>query len=445
VQHGRPSGIRDAPVDEAMPWPAPPPGWTFDAHLALGGSARVFAARPTSGGKPAVVKLARWADPDIRERFAIEAEALAAVKPPWVPALLESGTIAGHPYLALERVTGESVAAWMARQQDKGGMGEILALLDRLAAALEVVHARGYVHRDIKPENLVIGGPGIRVLDFGLARRLDGKRASPTADGAMIGTPFYLAPEQLRAGGAIDARADVYAFGTVAFELVTGRPPFVGDRAAISYGHALCKPPRARELRPVPAELDELIAACMAKSPEQRPASAAAVRAWLTRAVASASTLVGVPPAGPAPGERGGVALVWLAGCDPIEVVRGVEELQGLVVRRRGAALLAAFTWLDHDAPLAAAVAAGNALVAGGGRAAIHHATALVRRAAGGRVAVYGEDVETPERWLPGVAWSGVVLSSAAVGELASGTVAAPDVPGFFRARALRAAVTQSI
>jgi serine/threonine protein kinase len=293
--HGRPSRVDAVAVLD--PWPAPPPGWLFDEHLATGGSAHVFAAHRVADGMSAVVKWGHLRGRDARERFAIEAEALATLASPWVPALYDHGvTDAGAPFIAMERVFGETLAAWMAREQDGGSLGDVIAVLDRLACALAGIHARGIVHRDIKPENIVLDGPMVRVLDFGLARRLEAT-FGPTQDGSMVGTPFYLAPEQVRSDGPIDARADLYAFGTVAFEMLTGRPPFVGNRAAIQYGHTLGKTPRVREERAsIPVNLDALIAACMAKSPADRPPSADAVRAGL-HSVVQATTLVGVPSA----------------------------------------------------------------------------------------------------------------------------------------------------
>jgi len=283
----------------------------------------------------------------------------------------------------MELLAGETLAAWMARSGERGGLGEILAVLDQLAAGLGAIHAAGIVHRDLKPENVVIGPRGVRLIDFGLARQPE--VGGLTQIGAVVGTVHYLAPEQVR-GEAVDHRADLYSFGVVGFEMLCGRPPFVGERRAIEYQHTLCRPPAVREWRSVPEDLDALIAACLAKQPEARPQTAADVRAWLARAASGASTARGVSPG--ALGVRGRIALLWASGADPVAVVRAVGDVSGLVVRQRGDGVLAAFTGLDHDAPLPAALAAAQALAGQRGRSVIHLGTGLLRRSAQGKIAV---------------------------------------------------------
>ncbi|HEX7842917.1 MAG TPA: serine/threonine-protein kinase, partial [Kofleriaceae bacterium] len=260
--HGRSTGI----VAEAVPPPevTPPPGWRIERHLATGGSAHVFVVR-REDGTPAILKWGRWRERDIYLRFELEARVLRTVGAAWTAALIDCGVADGWPYILMELVAGETLAAWMARTGDRGGLGEILAVLDQLAAGLGAIHAAGIVHRDLKPENVVIGPRGVRLIDFGLARQ----PAMPglTQVGAVVGTVHYLAPEQVT-GAAVDHRADLYSFGVVGFEMLCGRPPFVGERRAIEYQHTLCRPPSVHELRAVPDELDQLIAACLAKQPE---------------------------------------------------------------------------------------------------------------------------------------------------------------------------------
>ena len=382
-------------------------------------------------GAPAVLKWGRWRERDIYLRFELEARVLRAVGPAWTAALIDCGVSDGWPYIVMELLAGETLAAWMARSGERGGIGEILALLDQLAAGLGAIHAAGVVHRDLKPENVVIGPRGVRLIDFGLAKQPS--VAGLTQIGAVVGTVHYLAPEQIR-GDPVDHRADIYSFGVVGFEMLCGRPPFVGERRAIEYQHTLCRPPAVREARAVPDELDALIAACLAKQPEARPQTAAELRAWIARAAAGSSTARGVSPG--ALGVRGRIALLWTSGADPLAVVRAVSDVSGLVVRQRGDGVLAVFTGLDHDTPLPAALAAAQALIAERARSVIHLGAGLLRRSAQGKVLAYGDDVERVERWLPAPPFaplaSGILLTAAAA-ELTPDAVPSPDVPGFFR------------
>jgi eukaryotic-like serine/threonine-protein kinase len=413
----------------APPDVTPPRGWRIERHLATGGTAHVFVVRHESGSA-AILKWGRWRERDIYLRFELEAKVLSAVGPAWTAALIDCGVVDGWPYILMELLAGETLAGWMARNTDRGGLGEILALLDQVAAGLAAIHGAGIVHRDLKPENVMIGPRGVRLIDFGLAKQP--AVAGLTQIGAVVGTVHYLAPEQVR-GDAVDLRADIYSFGVVGFEMVCGRPPFTGERRAIEYQHTLCRPPSVREFRAVPDELDDLIAACLAKQPEARPQTALDLRAWIARAVAGASTARGVSPG--ALGVRGRVALLWTSGADPVAVVHAVGEVSGAVVRQRGDGMLAAFTGLDHETPLAAALAAAQALAAERGRSVIHVGSALLRRSPQGRVAAYGDDVEHVERWLPAppYALAGGILLTPAAAELARDAEASPDIPGFFR------------
>ena len=382
-------------------------------------------------GTPAILKWGRWRERDIYLRFELEAEVLRTVGASWTPALYDHGAIDGWPYIVMEYLPGETLAAWMSRSGDRGGIGEIIGLLDQLAAGLAAIHAAGIVHRDLKPENVLLGR-GVRLIDFGLAKQPS--MPGLTQVGAVVGTVHYLAPEQIHGGATVDHRADIYSLGVVAFEMMCGGPPFIGERRSLEYQHSVCRPPSVREWRAVPDELDQLVAACLAKQPEARPQTALEVRARLSRAVAGSATARGVAPR--ALGVRGRVALIWAEGADPVAVVRAVGDVNGLVVRRRGDGVLAVFTGLDHDTPLAAALGAAQALAAEHARIIVHAGTALVRRTAQGKVTAYGDDIEQFERWLPASpgagAGSGILLTAAAA-ELAPDADAAPDAPGFFR------------
>ncbi|MEJ7602758.1 MAG: protein kinase [Kofleriaceae bacterium] len=435
VIHGRPSEIVDvAEGDGAVPVQVPH-GWTLGRQLASGGTAVVFSVQ-RDGAPPAVLKWARWRGPDIAARFELEAEVVRTVGAPTTPAHLEHGTIDGWPYLIMEHVPGETFAAWMARTGDRGSLGEILALLDRLAAALATLHARGFVHRDLKPENILIGPRGVRLLDFGFAKQLGDTRRGLTQIGSVVGTVHYLAPEQLRIGGDVDPRADLYSFGVVAYEAIAGRPPFTGPRRAIEYHHLVGRPPSLGETRPVPAALDELVLACLAKDPAARPQSADELRNRLAKAVAAVGTLRGHGAGDKKSlGATSQVVVIWADGCETVGAVRAVTERGGVIVRRVGDGVVGAFAAIHHDAPLVVALAAAHDLATRGCRIAIHAGSALVRRAASGKVTIYSELVDRATSWLPAAPPDGVVMTAAAAALDPDAVEPARDVPGWFRER----------
>ena len=427
VTHGRPSTL--ATAVEELPEPIAPPGYSIKRLLAIGGSSTVYAV--TSGnGAPAVLKWGRWRDHSIHTRFAREAEILRALGAPLTPTLFLHGGVDAWPHLVMEEVPGETLAQWMARVGGQGAVGEIVAILVRLASALEALHARGIVHRDLKPENVVLGGNDTRLLDFGLASP-DGHVMS----GAVMGTVHYLSPEQLRMGAVIDRRADIDAFGVIAYEMLVGAPPFVGERRALEYQHQIVRPSSLRDLRSIPGEIEDVILACLGKQPEARPQSAAMLSQQLAQASASIQTLKGFgnEPRKIPLGARDTVVLAWIEGGDPIAVSHAVNDVHGILLRSRPGAVLAAFAAQFHDAPVAVAVAACRELAHDRCRVVIHVTNALVRRSAHGKPAFYGPEIEQPASWVPSTLFAGLVLTGAAAALAPSLATAAPDVPGFFR------------
>ncbi len=428
--HGRPTAAIEVPSPESLPTVAAPPGWTLGPLIAHGGTAVVYGVhRP--GEAPAILKSGRWRDNDIHARFAIEADVLRAVGPPTTPAYLAHGAIDRWPYLLMEHVPGETLAAWMGRSGERAGLGLVIAILTRLASALATVHAHAFVHRDLKPENILIGPQGVRLLDFGLAKPLRDARTL-TQLGAIAGTVHYLAPEQLQTGARVDERADIYSFGVIAYEMLAGQPPFIGERRAIEYNHRVSRPPSLRERRPLPPELDELVMACLAKQPEARPQRAEDLAGALSRSVAHIGTLRGVGGER-AVGQASPVVLAWVEGGDPVTVVRAITEVHGLVVRSHGDGILAAFTSLHHDAPLAVALAVCRELTCERCRSVVHASTAMVRRSAQGKTTVYGEDVEQRARWVPSRPYVGLLLTATAAALAPGATRPAPGLPGLSR------------
>jgi serine/threonine protein kinase len=207
-------------------------------------------------------------------RFRREAASARKVSSPSVIRIHDLGEARpGLLYLSMEYFAGRTLAEVIA-QRGIVPIKDVQDMLSQIVTGLEAAHAAGVVHRDLKPSNVLVGERGaVKIIDFGLATT--GMAEGLTATGAILGTPHYMAPEQVR-GKAIDARTDIYALGALTYHLVCGRPPFSGDNPiAIGFAHLSEVPTPPRELRKdVPPGLDAAILAALAKAPDDRPASA---------------------------------------------------------------------------------------------------------------------------------------------------------------------------
>jgi len=239
-----------------------------------GGMGTVYRARDRRTSEIVAVKVLHTTQGDNAERFAREIRVLAGLRHPGIVRSIADGfTRAGAQWLAMEWLEGEPLSKRLARE----GLtpAEAIALARRIAEALGAAHERGVIHRDIKPSNLFLQHGDlerVKVLDFGVARMVDASRSS-TRTGVMIGTPGYMAPEQVRSERELTARADVFAVGCLLFECLTGRPAFAGEHMlAVLAKIILEEAPRVSDHRPeLPAELDALVARTMARRPEDRP------------------------------------------------------------------------------------------------------------------------------------------------------------------------------
>lgn len=269
--------------------------WRTVAPLGAGASGEVVLAESRSIPHVVVVKLlhASIDDPEAQGRFKREATALLRVRHRNVVQVhgIEF-TAAGRPYIVMEHLEGRTLQDHLI-EHDGGGPLPIDEALDLLAQAcfgLHAIHEAGIVHRDVAPKNLHVGADGtLKVLDLGLAKALASESLAAmanTATNTILGTPRYLAPEQARSARDVEPRTDLYAIGCIAYRCLTGRGPFDHARGweEIIAAHVLAppEPPSAHLRSPLPAGLDDVVLRCLAKRPEDRfPSAAALAEAFL--------------------------------------------------------------------------------------------------------------------------------------------------------------------
>ncbi|HET9930527.1 MAG TPA: protein kinase, partial [Polyangiaceae bacterium] len=251
--------------------------------LGVGGIGLVYLCRHEALEKPVALKVLRpeyVLHEDLNARFLNEARAASAIKSPRIVDTLDVGTLPnGAPYFVMEYVDGETLASLLDREGHVE-LSTALAIARQLAEGLDAAHAAGVVHRDLKPENVFLAhtpeGLSAKIFDFGIAK-VARARKRLTYAGAVFGTPHYMSPEQAR-GEEVDARSDLYALGVMLFEMVTGRVPFDGeDPLAVMSQHVDRVPPLMSNITgtPLNADLEAIVARCLAKDPRHRYSSGA--------------------------------------------------------------------------------------------------------------------------------------------------------------------------
>ncbi len=277
--------------------------------LGQGGFATVYRAWDPALGREVALKalLPHLAgDPGMRERFLAEGRALAGLRHPNIVTVFDVGEAEGRPFFAMELIEGPTAAQWLS-----GGRvspAQALPLLRGLASALDYLHAAGLIHRDIKPANVMLDASGrVVLMDFGIARSLD--RTQLTATGASLGTPQYMAPEQVR-GEPAGPAADIYALGVLTFQLLAGRAPFVGDTAYVLHAQAYEPPPPLQLLAPgLPEHVYAAIAGALQKDPRRRPQQAGAFVQML-----EGTRTIPMPPPIEPPSNGARRTLLWVGG-----------------------------------------------------------------------------------------------------------------------------------
>ena len=247
---------------------------------------RVFVATDTALSRKVVVKVL---PPDLaagvnRDRFRREIQLAAQLQHPHIVPLLSAGEHGELLYYTMPFIEGESLRARLQRKAPLN-VREVMRMLHDVVDALDYAHERGVVHRDIKPGNILTQGQHALVTDFGVAKALSAALpvSGMTSSGMAIGTPAYMAPEQLAADPAADQRVDIYAVGLLAYELLSGESPFVGPSPTATMAAQLTRDPEPLDAvrTDVPPALSAVIMRCLAKAPEDRPQTASVLLAEL--------------------------------------------------------------------------------------------------------------------------------------------------------------------
>jgi Protein kinase domain len=285
-------------------------GYRIEARAGQGGMGVVYRAHDQRLKRAVALKLIApdlALDERFRERFARESELAMALEHPHVVPIHDAGEFDGQLYLVMRFVEGTDLRS-LLREEGALEPRRALAIVSQIANALDAAHAKGLVHRDVKPSNVLLDqSEHVYLADFGLTRRVADDGAQFTG-ARSLGTPAYLAPEQIE-GGPVDGRADVYSLGCMLYECLTGEPPFVGpSRLAVAWAHLEEEPPRISERdRKLPEALDDVIGKALAKKPEDRyencrglvaEAEAAlglgSTHPWRRRAIALAAVMIAV-------------------------------------------------------------------------------------------------------------------------------------------------------
>jgi len=277
---------------------APPPvqlprvgRFQVESELGRGSMGVVYKGTHPSLNIPVAIKVVtdHSGNPALRQRFEREAASIATLNHPGIVRLYDFDHDRDQLFMVMEYVQGRGLDSWI-REMGPFRLELALDVFQQVLAAVQAAHEHGVVHRDLKPANILISAQGkVKVLDFGVAKLLD-ESPELTAEGFTVGTPQYMAPEQLR-GDPVDARADVYSLGCVLYEMLHGEPPFVGATSAIMHAHVFEPVPDSDR---IPEALMSVIRKAMAKRPEDRYLTCAEM-AGAIRTLARSGRLV-VPP-----------------------------------------------------------------------------------------------------------------------------------------------------
>ena len=322
--------------------------YQIESPLGAGGMGEVYKATDTRLDRTVAIKVLPEhvaADPDLKQRFEREAKTVAALSHPHICPVFDVGEQDGVNYLVMEYLDGET----LQQRLEKGALplDQALTIAIEIADALDKAHRQGIVHRDLKPGNIMLTKAGAKLLDFGLAKlkpveqsgglsALPTQPADLTQEGSILGTFQYMAPEQLE-GQEADARTDIFAFGAVVYEMVTGKKAFEGKSQASLIAAILDRdpPPMSKAQTVSPQALDRAVMKCLSKEPDGRWQSASDLRdelAWIAE-----SDLAGAEPVQAGPRGRSTLQL------------NVVAVLAALIV---GAFVLGLALWIARPLPI---------------------------------------------------------------------------------------------
>jgi tetratricopeptide (TPR) repeat protein len=407
---------------------------TIDRLLGLGGFGAVYLARRVSDGKLVAAKLPKQnADAIMRLRF--ECDVLDRLGGRGAPALYGMPTLAdGRPCLLMEFVPLPTLADRLAQLEDGMPLDELGRRGRSLLAAIETVHGLGLVHRDLKPENVFsTDAPAVtRIFDFGLAKTIGPASSEVSMVGTIMGTPEYMAPEQLDWSVAADQRADIYAAGAVLYEMLTARPPFWGNAAEVQQALAQRRVPRpSRYAAATPPALEEVILRCLAKDPDRRFANITALKAAFGAALeasaqapapaariatpAAPSGLAAVKPAAPA-SVRKSMAVLVARGIAVEALMKALAGGGGELAELGREGGIGVFGEKTSENPLHRAMRLADGLIARGAcrSAIIDLASVTARRKPTGGERYSSTAFARLQRQLDGLEGGGLFLTSAA-------------------------------
>src|SRR5215207_255003 len=251
--------------------------YTLEARLGEGGMAAVYQSQHPQFHRPVAIKILPptiGQDPSFRARFEREGRTISSLNHPSIIRVYDIDEVDGLFYMVMDLLPGGTLEARLR----EGGLDRrwSVDVIVKMAEALDYAHTRGVIHRDIKPSNILLDAESQPVLaDFGIARMAQAESdPNLTAAGTVMGTPAYMAPEQLT-GGQPDARSDIYSLGVVLNQLLAGRAPFTGDTMAVVSAHLTKPPPPLRDYVPdLPPALEAVVLQALSKQPEHRFKSA---------------------------------------------------------------------------------------------------------------------------------------------------------------------------
>jgi len=309
--------------------------------LGRGGMAEVRKGTDTRLGRVVAIKRLRTdlaSDATFQARFRREAQSSAALNHPAIVSVYDTGEeMTDHgiaqPYIVMEYVAGRTLRD-ILREGRKILPERALEISSGVLSALDYSHRAGIIHRDIKPGNVMLTPSGdVKVMDFGIARAISDASSTMTQTAAVVGTAQYLSPEQAR-GETVDSRSDVYSAGCLLYELLTGRPPFVGDSpVAVAYQHVRepATPPSQHDAD-LPPAVDAIVMKSLAKRVEDRYQSAAAMRSDIERYLAGRPVQAPVPVPGPAYSAPDPTPTAVTRAVPPVEYDDEPRNRTGLIV-----------------------------------------------------------------------------------------------------------------